>query len=357
MAQRRRAALALAVSLAAAANPSSQLGPSLDFSGTVPQPSAIPSMPPSVAPDGTALSLDSLGFALNGTRLFNVAGEMHFSRVPASQWASDLRLMRAAGLTTVSTYVLWIHHEEVRGAYDWSGQRNLTAFVEAAQAAGLMVALRCGPYSHAEVRGGALPDWLQAVAGIQLRSTQPLFMGYATEWYTALRGQLPDALWWQHGGPIISMQLDNESNNGAYLVALRAVAVAVGLAPPFYAVTGLNKGIPFGAAQPLSGRYAVQFWAKPGAAFSPSGAWGRGGVGGHVVGLCCSVVVDFVLLITAAVVVSVGGGWNATSRRAPSAPPTPPRLARAGALPPSLPHPTTSGEACCAAGLEASRHQ
>ena len=243
----------------------------LNFSAPVPQPKAIPNMPSSLRPDGTSLSLDSLGFSLNSSRLFNVAGEMHYSRVPASSWLSDLRLMKAAGLTTVSTYVLWIHHEEVQGTYDWSGQRNITAFVLAAKEAGLMVALRCGPYSHAEVRGGALPDWLQEIAGISLRSNTPLFMSYATAWYAALRAQLPDELWWQHGGPIITVQLDNESSNAGYLTALRAAAVKVGLVPPFFTVTGLESAIPFGDAQPLSGRYAVQFWSKPDVKFSPSG--------------------------------------------------------------------------------------
>lgn len=162
----------------------------LSFAVPVPPPLPIPHFNVSTRPDGTSLGLDSAGFTLNGARLFNVAGEMHFSRVPALSWLSDLRLMRAAGLTTVSTYVLWIHHEEVQGTYDWSGQRNLTAFVLAAQDAGLMVALRCGPYGHAEARGGGLPDWLQAVPGISIRSNTTLFMSYATAWYAALRAQV-----------------------------------------------------------------------------------------------------------------------------------------------------------------------
>lgn len=91
--------------------------------------------------------------------------------------------------------------------------------------------------------------------------------GLGTESWCAyastLPSQLPDALWWQHGGPIITVQLDNESSNADYLIALRAVALSTGLIPPFYTVTGLEKAIPLGYAQPLSGRYAVRFWEKP----------------------------------------------------------------------------------------------
>lgn len=173
----------LIVAAAAAAIP-------LNFTVHVPAPSPIPHFSNSTRPDGATIGLDSGGFTMNGSRLFNVAGEMHFSRVPAESWLSDLQLMKAAGLTTVSTYVFWIHHEEVHGIYEWSGQRNLTAFVLAAQSAGLMVALRCGPYGHGEVRGGGLPDWVQAIPGISVRSNTSLFMSYAKEWYAALRSQV-----------------------------------------------------------------------------------------------------------------------------------------------------------------------
>lgn len=102
-------------------------------------------MPPSVSPSGDVLSVDSGGLSINGTRLFAVAGEMHYSRVPVSGWAADLARLRAGGLTTVSSYVIWIHHEEAQGEFDWTGQRNLTAFLVAARAAGLLVSLRVGP--------------------------------------------------------------------------------------------------------------------------------------------------------------------------------------------------------------------
>lgn len=71
-------------------------------------PSPIPGMPPSTSPSGAVLSVDTGGFRMNGEPLFAVAGEMHYSRVPVSGWASDLARMKAGGLTTVSSYVIWI---------------------------------------------------------------------------------------------------------------------------------------------------------------------------------------------------------------------------------------------------------
>ncbi len=230
----------------------------LDMSAPAPPPAPIPGMPPAVRADGSTLAVTSGGFLLNGAPFFPVAGELHFTRVPPAFWARDLRLMRAGGLTVVSTYVFMLHHNEVEGAYDWSGRRNLTAFLDAAAAAGLLVSLRIGPYAHGEARGGGLPDWLQRVPGISLRSPQPLFMAYAAAWYAAVAAQLAGRFW-QQGGPVFTVQLDNESSDGPYLTALRAAAAAAGIAPPFFASTGLND-VPLGSMLPLTGMYPVAFW-------------------------------------------------------------------------------------------------
>jgi hypothetical protein len=86
--------------------------------------------------DGATLGVTSGGFVLNGAPFFNVGGEMLFSRVAPQAWPATLRAMMAGGLTTVSAYVIMIHSNEVEGVYDWSGARNLTAFVLAARDAG-----------------------------------------------------------------------------------------------------------------------------------------------------------------------------------------------------------------------------
>jgi beta-galactosidase len=227
----------------------------------VPAPVPLPGMPP-VPRGGPApnpvLGVTSRGWTLDGQPWLPVGGELHYSRVAPSAWASVLRTMRAGGLSIVSAYTIMLHHNEVEGTYDFSGARNLSAFLSEARDAGMLVSLRVGPYCHGEVRGGGLPDWLQAVPGISLRSTQPLFMQYAKAWYAALAQQLAGHMW-QDGGAVITVQLDNESGDGPYLVALRDAAVAVGLVPPFFVATGLND-VPFGSMLPLAGAYPVAFW-------------------------------------------------------------------------------------------------
>ena len=62
---------------------------------------------------------------------FPVMGEIHFSRYRADLWEESLRKMKAGGLSIASVYVIWIHHEEEEGVFDFTGNRNLRGFLEA----------------------------------------------------------------------------------------------------------------------------------------------------------------------------------------------------------------------------------
>ena len=64
------------------------------------------------------------------------------------------------GVDVVSAYTIWIHHEEEEGVFDFSGQRDLRAFLALIQKCGLKCFLRIGPWVHGEVRNGGFPDWL-----------------------------------------------------------------------------------------------------------------------------------------------------------------------------------------------------
>ena len=59
---------------------------------------------------------------------FPVMGEIHFSRYRADLWEESLRKMKAGGLSIASVYVIWIHHEEEEGKFDFTGNRNLHDF-------------------------------------------------------------------------------------------------------------------------------------------------------------------------------------------------------------------------------------
>ena len=103
-------------------------------------------------------------------------GEFHFSRYPEKYWEEEILKMKAGGVQVVSTYIFWIHHEEIEGQFDWSGQRNLRRFVELCGKHGMYVFVRIGPWDHGEVRNGGFPDWLLAKA--KVRTNDPVYLSY-----------------------------------------------------------------------------------------------------------------------------------------------------------------------------------
>jgi beta-galactosidase len=155
------------------------------------------------------LVADDSVFLLDRKPFQIVSGEMHYSRIPREYWHDRLRKARAMGLNTISTYVFWNFHELTPGHYDFAGQRDIAAYVRAAQEEGLFVILRPGPYVCAEWDLGGYPAWLLADTAIVLRSTDPSFTKPAERWLDRLGKELSPLLA-TRGGPIIAVQVENE---------------------------------------------------------------------------------------------------------------------------------------------------
>ena len=113
-----------------------------------------------LAPDGGSITLNSRYLLRNGRPWLPVMGEFHYTRVPDQRWEQEILKMKAGGVQIVSTYVIWIRHEEIEGQFDWSGRRDLRRFIELCAKHGMEVQLRIGPWVHGEVRNGGFPDWL-----------------------------------------------------------------------------------------------------------------------------------------------------------------------------------------------------
>jgi beta-galactosidase len=155
------------------------------------------------------LSVGDGKFLLDGKPFQIISGEMHYPRIPREYWRVRLRMARAMGLNTISTYVFWNLHETKPGVYDFSGQLDVAEFVREAQEEGLFVILRPGPYVCAEWDLGGLPAWLLADPQIVLRSDDPKFMQPAERWIKRLGEELAP-LQATRGGPILAVQVENE---------------------------------------------------------------------------------------------------------------------------------------------------
>jgi beta-galactosidase len=216
------------------------------------------------APGGSTVAVDSESLLLDGQPWAPVMGEFHYTRYPAAEWREELLKMKAGGISIVSTYVFWIHHEEVEGQWDWSGNHDLREFVRLAGSVGLKVVVRCGPWCHGEVRNGGFPEWLLK-KDWRLRSVDPRYLDKVRLLYGQIASQLRGELW-KDGGPVIGIQLDNEYTGPAdYMMALKQIALGAGLDVPVYTRTGwtqVTTPMPFGEIIPLYGSYAEGFWSR-----------------------------------------------------------------------------------------------
>jgi hypothetical protein len=234
------------------------------------------------SPQGDTIAFTNYYLTYNGHPALPVMGEFHFSRFPRRYWEQELQKMRAGGISIVATYIFWLYVEEEEGQFDWSGDRDVRAFITACQAQGLQVLLRIGPFAHGEFRNGGLPDWLYGQP-FDVRSNDERYLSHVRRYYTEVAAQV-QGLFFQDGGPIIGIQIENEymhagapwevtfrqgsewvpagSDGDAHMLRLKQLASELGLVAPFYSCTGwLRSPVPEGEFLPMHGGYAFQPWS------------------------------------------------------------------------------------------------
>lgn len=205
----------------------------------------------------------------DGKPWFPVMGEMHYTRYRENLWEESLRKMKAGGVTVVSTYQIWIHHEEEEGIFDFTGCRNLRGFLECCKKVGLKVFLRLGPWVHGEVRNGGFPDWVVELGkkGVDLRSNDENYLFYVRRYWEQVYEQAK-GMFDKDGGPIIGVQLENEyghvggyrgEKGEAHMRRLMSLAKEIGFVVPLYTATGWG-GACIGDCLPVMGGYCEAPW-------------------------------------------------------------------------------------------------
>jgi hypothetical protein len=233
-------------------------------------------------PQGRTIAFTHDYMLLDGKPCIPVMGEIHFSRCDPSMWEAALLKMKAGGIQIVASYVFWIHIEEDEGEFDWSGRRNLRAFVELCGRLDLPLIVRIGPFAHGECRNGGIPDWLYG-RPFPLRSNHPRYLAYVERYYRQIAAQL-EGLLFKDGGAVIGIQLENEymhagapwevtfrqgtewvpsgSDGAEHMLILKQMVCNAGLDVPIYTCTGwLNSPVPEGELLPMQGGYAFTPWS------------------------------------------------------------------------------------------------
>ena len=228
-------------------------------------------------------SFDSISILKDGKRWFPTMGEIHYSRVPHQFWAERLNKMKAGGVDIVSAYVIWIHHEEIEGEYDWTGDRDLREFAATAKKCGVKLWLRIGPWCHGEVRNGGFPDWLLH-KDFEPRTNNEKYFATVEKWYKAIYAQVKDYICTpDHAStgknPIIGIQIENEFGHcgGLYddsgedhMRRLQNIAQNVGFRVGLFTATGWG-GARTGGMLPVMGGYCDAPWDQRITEIEPSG--------------------------------------------------------------------------------------
>ena len=199
---------------------------------------------------GNVYSVDNMSLLKNGHRFLPIMGEFHFSRWEKEDWERAVCKMRAGGITIIATYVFWIHHEEIKGEFDFEGSRDIRYFLEVCRKLKMPVWLRIGPWDHGECRNGGFPDWLIEESQKEdylLRSNDQRYLEHVCAFWTRLANEVEGEMV-SDGGPVIGIQIENEyghvggtgdrKEGAEHMMTLKDMAGELGFNVPYYTATG-----------------------------------------------------------------------------------------------------------------------
>ncbi|OJX97659.1 MAG: hypothetical protein BGO96_11915 [Micrococcales bacterium 73-15] len=196
-----------------------------------------------VQPRHAAVSVGPAGIVLDGREEVLLCASLFYFRIPREQWASRLEQVRSSGYQAIDVYLPWNFHELAPGEWDFTGRRDVGAFLDLAHEAGLVVVARPGPYICSEWDGGALPAWLGTVDGLRIRQDEPRFLAAVAAWFDRALPILA-ARQYGRGGSVVAVQLENEldffdtTDRRGYQSALRDLVRGHGIELPLIACAG-----------------------------------------------------------------------------------------------------------------------
>ncbi|MGN6439394.1 MAG: beta-galactosidase [Agriterribacter sp.] len=215
-------------------------------------------------PKGNTLAVNNTWFEKNGQPWFPLMGEIHYTRVPEQEWESGILKMKSAGLSVIATYVFWNEHETSPGIWNWTKNHNLRRFIELCAAHNMYVWLRIGPWCHGEQLHGGFPNWIETMKG--KRSNAPEYLAAATHLFHQV-GEQTKGMFFNDGGPVIGVQLENEyaSGQAAHISSLKQIALQSGIRPVYWSVTA-NTVFDDKKMEviPLQGSYCYRGWERAG---------------------------------------------------------------------------------------------
>lgn len=205
-------------------------------------------------------------FTKDGHPFVVIAGEMHFSRLPKKRWRETLLKMHECGINTVSTYIFWNYHEEKKGEFDFSGNKDIAEFLRICKDIDMPCVLRIGPWCHGEVIRGGFPKRINRMPG--KRSNNDAYLSEVREFWQGLYKEVKPFL---DGRTVIGIQLENEyTGSTEHIRKLRKIAEEIGFKTPFFTMTAWPSGKPDDEFLPMMGGYPDAPWSRGKKALKPN---------------------------------------------------------------------------------------
>ena len=179
-------------------------------------------------PSPAAITAGDHAFRIDGQPAALYGGAVHYWRLDRDKWSGILDTVKGMGFTTISIYIPWEVHEVERGTFDFSGTKDIDAFLTLIESKGLNIVARPGPQINSELTwfgypGRILADpELQALNGqgtkaVLTQVPRPIpAVSYAVDkffdetalWYDAIMPILARHAY--PGGRLVAAQVDNE---------------------------------------------------------------------------------------------------------------------------------------------------
>ena len=164
-------------------------------------------------PQGQRIGVNSFYLTLDGKPMIATMGEMHYSRMPREQWEEQILKLKAGGINVIATYVFWALHEPKESDSRWTGNLDLRHFLELCKKHNMWTIVRICPFCHGEMRSGSIPDWIYGRT-FQIRTNDSEYLKYVSRHWDNVAQQLKGE-YYQDGGTIIGIQLENELQHSA----------------------------------------------------------------------------------------------------------------------------------------------
>lgn len=185
------------------------------------------------------VELRSGALIINGQPTILLCSSFFYFRMPRAYWRRRMQELKRSGYNAIDVYFPWNYHEVTPGVWDFSGEKDVAAFLKLAAEEQLYVVARPGPYICSEWDGGGVPIWVH-MQSHAVRQYDEQYLAMFQQWMDRI---LPIIRTYQlgHEGSIVLLQLENEldlfpcRHAHRYMEAIRDMADHYAIEVPYVA--------------------------------------------------------------------------------------------------------------------------